>query len=220
MFSDDNENWGWEGQANAFTQVLTVVSLIFGGLSVVALLSASMQEEISWVLADVVAKWDSGLRLVLGPFGILLDQLARAVRTLGFEASIRPMWPHVLLVSVLVGLTGFSNARGWYWFSGAAWFLVCVVIGFVFLSGVGWSSFAFGGAITGFNLGARIAWVFLFVAAMLAVVVRVLLYASLDVLLIFVAKAGRLFGALRVALCFVGAALILASDGLGQMFLT
>jgi hypothetical protein len=217
MLADEDEDWGWEAQANTFTRVLTAVSLTFGGLSVVALLNVGAQDAASWILSDILRKWDTGLRFVLGPLGGLLEAGAHEVRVLGFDASIRPVWPHVVLVALLTGLAGFANVRGWYWFSGAAWFVGCAAIGFVVLSGAGWSSYASLEVASGFDLGARVTGLVFLAAAILAVMVRILLYVWPDILLEFVVKVGRLFGAIRVALCFIGAGLILIADNLGQM---
>lgn len=217
MFADDDEDWGWEGEANTFTQVLTIFSLVLGGLSVVALLSANFEGATSWVLNDILGKWDAGLRFALGPASGLLEAAVREVRAVGFDASVASMWPHVVLVSVLTGLTGFANVRGWYWLSGGAWLLLCLAVGFVILSGAGLSAYLSLGAASGFDLGSRVTALILVAMAILAAAVRILLYVAPDVLIEVFANAGRLFGAIRVTLCFIGAGLILITDNLGQM---
>lgn len=219
MFADEHEDWGWEAGPNPYTHVLSTVSLIFGGLSVVALLGAASSDLTSWVLDDVVAKWDAVLGFVFWPLVGVLEAGIREVRGLGFDAALRPWWPHAAFVALLVGLCGFANVRGWGWVRGAAWFTISLTVGFVFLAGAGLSGFVSLDQNAGFDLGARVTALAFGIAAVLALVLRVLLYVWPEIVFVSLINSGRFFGAIRVALCFVGAGLILAADGLAQIFL-
>lgn len=218
MFFDNDEDAGAE-PAGPMAQVLTVVSLIFGGLSIVALLHVDSSGT-SWVLNDILAKWDRGLQFAFGPLGAALDVAVAKVRALGFDASIRPDWPHVVLVAMLVGLNGIAVARGWFVVLGVAWLLVCLAAGFVFLSGVGWSSFASLEVVAGANFGARLAVFALAFAGVGALVVRLLLVVWPELVFDFFVRIERWLGPIRVATCFIGAGLILTADSFGQLFWT
>ena len=216
MFLDHDDDAGSGREVRPFSQVLTAVSLLFGGLSVVALLHVA-PGGVSWVLNDMLAKWDAGLHVVFAPLSGALEVAVAKVRALGFDAAIRPGWPHVVLVATLVGLHGVVAARGWFVAAGMAWFIVCLAIGFVFLSGMGWLSLASLEAMSGVSFGARLAVFALAFAGVLAIVVRLLLEFWPELLFDFFARIERWLGPIRVATCFVGAGLILTADNFGQM---
>lgn len=217
MFADDEGDWESEESPSAFAQIITVVSLLFGGLSVVALLNVGGSGETSWVLNDILAKWDAGLQFAFGPLSGLLERAVHEVRAAGFDATIRPLWSHVVLVSILVGLNGIAVARGWFLVLGAVWLVACLAAGFVFLSGVGWSSFESLATMTGANFGARLAVFALAFAGVSALAVRGLLEVWPELLLGFFARIERWLGPIRVATCFIGAGIILTVDSFGQM---
>ena len=219
MFSDYENSLEPEHEVRPFSHVLTVVSLFLGGLSVVVLLNVTSSGGTSWVLNDILAKWDAGLQFAFGPLGGLLERAVGEVRAFGFDAAVRPFWPHVVLVAILVGLNGLAVARGWFLAFGVAWLLACLGAGFVFLSGAGWSSFTSLEAIAGVNFGARLAVFALALAGVSALAVRLLLEFWPELLFDFFTRIDRWLGPIRVATCFIGAGLILTADSFGQTFM-
>lgn len=216
----EDDDWGVD--AGPFGEGLVIFSLIFGGLSVVTLFDGG---GFSPPIALIVEFWDSILRFVMQPFEHVLVWIVGRSRASGYgSANLYDLWPHVLLVTALVGGAGLHiMARGGAWLIGAIWFAGAFLFGLSVIIHVDPSSLAsaIGGLVGGGPGGDLLSLAVLAMIGSFAFFSLVFVLSFFNLELLFSYYSLRfLIVSLRVFSSLIGGGLLMLLDyGLASFFI-
>ncbi len=193
---------------------MAIFSLIFGGLSVATLFESG---EFSPPIALIAEFWDSTLRLVMLPLEHVFGWLVDRSRASGLvSASLYGLWPHVLLVTALVGGAGLHiMARGGAWLIGAVWFAGALLFGLSVIIHVDPNSLAsaIGGLVGGGPGGDLLSLAVLAMIGCFALFSLVFVFSFFNLELLFSYYSLRfLLVSLRVFASLIGGGLLMLLD--------